>query len=116
MLGVLLEESGEIATGDYEGEEDRQCQVDRLAREYGCIVEHATDTKLLLDLDSAEAVESFTTRIRDARRRGLPVASFELMPSRNSATKGSRHARVHLEEPMPLVERILLQALLGSDP
>lgn len=115
MLDTLLLEC-DVGADDYADEHDRQHHVDRLAKEHGCTVEVATDDVLLLDLDSAEAVGTFITRIRYARSRGIPLGRYELMPSRNSATKGSQHARVHLEQPTPLRERILLQALLGSDP
>lgn len=113
MIEALM---ARIEASHYPDEEDRQAQVERLANQYGCSVEVATDDVLLLDLDSAEAVEMFVARIEYARSRGLPLGSYELMPSRSAPTKGSQHARVQLEGPTPLCERILLQALLGSDP
>lgn len=47
MIEALM---ARIEAGHYPDEEDRQAHVDRLANQYGCTVEVATDDVLLLDL------------------------------------------------------------------
>jgi hypothetical protein len=113
MIDALM---ARIEAGHYPDEEDRQAQVDRLASQYGCTVEVATDDVLLLDLDwrkrlRCSSLASSTRGPVDSRS-----AATSSCQSRSAQTKGSQHARVQLEGPPPLCERILLQVLLGSDP
>jgi hypothetical protein len=95
---------------------DREREVGALADGFDCDVEVAGPNVLQLDLDSWDAVKFFMEQLPLARAKGLPIGAAEIRRSRNSQIKGSRHARVHLTQDVPLLERILMQALLGSDP
>lgn len=82
-----------------------------LAHSRECDLVEANDSLLLIDLDSAEAVEDFHDNYEWFNERSwLGKATF--WKSRNDGT----HIQIELTTPRPLVERVLLQRLLGSDP
>lgn len=84
------------------------------AAEQNLDVELATDTTLFLDIDSEEAFAYFEQQL--AVYDSLDIVDYDyyvVRPSKSGLPK--RHITVYLFEPLPLVERILLQAVLGSD-
>ena len=82
------------------------------AASLGCEVMESDDLTLLLDLDTAQAVEDFTNRVPFAKALGfLGEDSYQLLKSRS----GNTHAVVKLVKPLDVARRIALQAILGSD-
>ncbi len=95
----------------YYGLESKYAELE--AEKYGGQVVYPTQYELQLDLDSEEAVEGFRSRLRWLEKI-IPVKQFGIGPSRSP---GKFHAVVELEKPVSSdMERILLQACLGSDP
>lgn len=87
--------------------------VQKKAKELNCDVMYGDPHTLLLDIDSDAAWEQF--------QRQLPIVcefynvvdnSYEVLPSKS----GNRHVIVRLDATLPLTERLMLQATLGSDP
>jgi hypothetical protein len=83
------------------------------AQDANCDIDIAHDLVLQLDLDSREALDRY-----DAMRPVLvsncllsPTAVEDLRRSRS----GNFHVTLTLSKPLPVEERIMLQALLGSD-
>lgn len=73
-------------------------------------------TLLLLDLDTSEAWVAFKAMLRCVNQNLYSHHSVFIVKIRWwYSTNGNRHAIVYLSEAMPLVERLLLQAVLGSD-
>lgn len=83
-----------------------------------CTIELSDETTLQLDLDSEEAYGVYFKQVQ--RLRELELLSLDpylddpvtVRRSRN----GNRHVIIKLARALPVEERILLQALLGSDP
>lgn len=71
------------------------------------------DFTLLLDLDGDVELDA---RLLDRASElfGVQVDTFEVWTSKSGPP--NRHARVKLVNPATVVERIALQAMLGSDP
>jgi hypothetical protein len=92
-------------------------QLQQLAEERGCDLIVADDRKLLLDLDGgSERLDFMYSQIDMLHRNGaLPrlAAPVQTWQSRSGA---NYHAALWLVSPLPLVERIALQTILGSDP
>lgn len=87
--------------------------VEHQAAKKGCTIRVAKPTELFLDLDSVEAKRRAEELVDLAVEKSLiPFESVEWL---RSSTEGHFHAVVTLKEPMPIRERVLWQALLGSD-
>jgi hypothetical protein len=71
------------------------------------------ETMLTLDLDSEEAEAQFRNEL-EAVNRLLGVLKVEEWPSKRGGAH--KHAVVWLKTPATALERIALQAALGSDP
>jgi hypothetical protein len=82
----------------------------KLAEEEGFEVVRGNDATLLLDLDTEHAVEQFY-RVLPIVEEHFGVESHETWSSKS----GKTHAAVKLTAPLPCVQRLLLQAALGSD-
>lgn len=92
----------------------RADQVERLAREENCTVYIGAPDELLLDLDTPwtpGAGAQFRAAYTMACERDLPLGNYEVLASRN----GNTHVIVHLTRAVDMTERLLMQALLGSD-
>ncbi len=86
--------------------------VQNRAQKLNCTIEYADDHTLQLDIDSEEAFRNFQCRHATLCNHGLPLeAEYSVRPS----SGGNRHVNVRLKKPLPILERILLQALLASD-
>lgn len=79
----------------------------------------SNDMTLQLDIDSDASWERFKAAWsllkslgRTTSRANVVEQTYELLTSKS----GNRHVLVRLKEPLPVMERILLQAALGSDP
>jgi len=85
------------------------------ADEKNCTIEYSDDYTLQLDIDSETAYDTFHEQLHlleDLDLLGIaPGSLFEERRSRN----GNRHITIKLRDPLPITERILLQACLGSD-
>lgn len=97
----------------YEGLFDEDCR--KIAEERGCEVVFADDYTLQLDLDTDEAYDHFVFAFERLEEEEVlqSVAGWQEWRSRSG--KG-RHVQIALADPMPLEQRIMVQALLGSDP
>ena len=85
----------------------------REAAKHGGQIVLPSSCELQLDLDSDAAVEVFKANLLILETM-IPVKQYGISPSR---TKGKFHAVVELMQPVNgHMERILLQACLGSDP
>lgn len=85
-------------------------EVVRIARLKGFTVVEGNDYTLLLDIDSPTLNESFWSVLTMMLDR-FP-GDYEKWNSKN----GNWHFRITLDSPLPLIERIALQAMCGSDP
>lgn len=88
------------------------------AADRNCTIEHADDKTLQLDLDSEAAYEVYlkqVVRLRELELLPVDVTLDEFASVRRSRS-GNRHVIIKLFRPLPAEERIMLQALLGSDP
>jgi hypothetical protein len=81
------------------------------ANEEGLVVMPAGENELQLDIDTDEAYAQFG--------RVLPVLKeyFGVISNFTTRSKSGdgRHVRIRLAQPMPVMQRIALQAALGSD-
>lgn len=84
----------------------------RSAKEKDCVIEFSHDRVLQLDIDSDGAYDKFFTQLQMLFRYGVVDSdSYQVRYSRS----GNRHVTIDLRNPLPVRERIFLQALLGSD-
>lgn len=83
------------------------------AERYGCDILYSTPRTLLLDIDSEDALERYYTALHMLADNGVYIVeSDNIFISRS----GKRHIVVTLKDrDYSLIERIMLQALLGSD-
>jgi len=91
---------------------DRSAFAFDQAEQHNCDILVATPTTLLLDLDTDEQYRAFLRNLDVLRRETSLVVSYEELKSRS----GNRHVVVSLAEPLDITTRLLLQAVLGSDP
>lgn len=77
----------------------------------GCTAEFADDKTIQLDFDSKEVPEDFHSNLGWYMGQLKMNWRYEERKSRN----GNVHVILHLDEPLPPMERILIQALMGSD-
>jgi hypothetical protein len=71
----------------------------------------ATDTTLLLDIDSDTLPDGFM-RWLTLLEEQVGVVTYEVFVSKS----GNRHVIITMKQPMDIIERIAWQAILGSDP
>lgn len=84
------------------------------ARQEGLRVVLPTATQLQVDIDNDADYARFTQAFDLTMRHGIGgVSSFTERPSRSGGER--RHITVHLALPVTALERIALQAILGSD-
>ena len=83
------------------------------ARKQGLRVVLPTALELQIDIDSDEALYDFERRYELARNTGLPLAGYSSQPSKSGGEK--RHITVRMSLKITPLERIALQAILGSD-
>lgn len=83
----------------------------REAQDSGLLVVLSDPTLLLIDCDSLDAFNRVVENLRWGQRLlGIETAWFTVSKS------GNRHVYVRLSEPLPQVDRVLLQGALGGDP
>lgn len=88
--------------------------VNQLAERKGCTVERADDCTLQIDLDSDEAFAFFEEQIGLMNNIGLVSWNgYDVRPSKSGLPH--RHVTVKLLESLSIIQRIALQAALGSD-
>lgn len=91
-------------------------EVEAEARAKGKCVRYPEPDELFIDLDGEEAREEFMRRYKRVQE-SLGVDTYTLAPS---ATPGHYHVTVRLHEAIPEegrdLRRLLMQAILGSDP
>lgn len=89
-----------------------QSAIDKAASS-GMVVVYPTDCQLQIDIDGNEAYGTFLC-VLPTLQQHFPVAKVETHLSKSGGEK--RHVTVTLEKPvMSNMERVLLQACLGSD-
>jgi len=96
---------------DNEIDHSSQFSLDK-ARKEGLRVVVPTAFELQIDIDSEEALFEFERRYDFARQLGL-VSSYSMRPSKSGGERYHVTARVPLK--ITPLERITLQAILGSD-
>src|SRR2546421_648626 len=92
-----------------------RCSQDAMvmATKSGWSVKHPADNELFIDIDDRSGYIRFV-RARKVLREFLEIKEIIKTPSKSG--KPSRfHITVRLEQPITPLERILLQALFGSD-
>lgn len=113
-MGDLLEITQELS-GAYPVQPFRDnAERDAMASAVGCYAIEATDQELFLDLDSEEAHDHFLEFWPDFCGIFGTDGDYKESWSRSGSPK--RHITVILPVPVPLVQRIAFQAILGSDP
>jgi len=114
----VMEEGGQIVPEVWSGDGVIRTneQMEEWAKIEGCRVEVADSRTLFIDIDSNAAYTVFVDNIYLADRIfGIDKrkSNWVCTPSKSGGEK--RHIRVKLFREFSLVERILLQACLGSD-
>jgi hypothetical protein len=116
MLGLLRDHA--VDGADIEAYDDTE-PVEEIASAKGCRVVYPTPRELQLDLDDASQLKYFWAQWNRLYRAGADHAmmiDWDSVPLvLDSSTKGHFHVIVKLSQPLDVPERILLQALLGSD-
>lgn len=90
---------------------DTTLEAHAKAMEAGHEILVASDLIIQLDLDSAADVSVFERHSGRLKDLGLAVASAESWPSKS----GNKHVQITLSAPVPILERIAVQCVLGSD-
>jgi hypothetical protein len=84
-----------------------------IAATKNCEVVYGSEWTLQIDLDSPAAIYAFENQCALLfQRREPPWTRVERWTSKSGE---GEHVVLHLKEPTPILERILLQAALGSD-
>jgi hypothetical protein len=87
--------------------------AEKQAAKNGCFVEIPPATTLQIDVDSDASYTTFLEQLEVLRSLNpLERYTFDVRPSK---TPGHRHVRVFMSSEVLPLERILLQAVLGSD-
>lgn len=86
-------------------------EAEEQALKEGLVVVRSTPKTLLLDLDNAAAVAQYV-RMREKVREFYALNVGWEWKSRS----GNQHVVLELRDPLPVETRLLLQAVLGSDP
>lgn len=106
----------EAISGDPHGEYDcgtpTAKQKEEKAKFMGLKMVKSNDLMLLLDLDSDAHVEDFERSMGILKEAKYPLVGKHLI---TISKRGKKHAYVRLSKPLGLMERIGLQAVLGSD-
>ena len=84
-----------------------------LAEKAGFEIVRGDDRTLLLDLDTPNAISQFAS-MRDMVRDKVGFVEVERWPSKSGG--GRTHVRISIRDPLSPIERIAVQAMLGSDP
>jgi hypothetical protein len=85
------------------------------AERLNCDIVYGDDHTLTVDLDTPEARESFHSRLGFLEGIGV-LPPFNILNSWHSKSGVNKHVQLWFERPIGSAEeRILLQALLGSD-
>lgn len=88
--------------------------MEQLAVKKGCFVVRAADNVLQIDIDDDASFEVFMKQIDVLESLDIvDVRNWTCAPSKSGGQK--RHITVGLGQPLPITQRILLQAVLGSD-
>jgi hypothetical protein len=105
----------DLATPDYDLDEGslptNEAALERAKRE-GLVVVYPTETELQIDIDNEQSYEFFLRQIKIVTRLADAYGYTE-RPSKSGMPK--RHITVKLKTPVTVLERICLQACLGSD-
>ena len=103
----------------YTGCDDTREDLERIAASRGCYLRTPLDHELFLDIDSAQALEQFEKLwkvfIAHCRHVGHSDPTKEITPSA-SGEPGHYHIVIRLGWRVSALERVMLQACLGSDP
>jgi len=83
------------------------------AEKMGCRVEWASDYTLQLDIDSDADFSAFEQQL--AMLTDLKLIALTEGYSVRRSRSGNRHINIELDDPLDIRDRILFQALLGSD-
>ncbi len=102
---------GRLVTSD--GYELTLDKAESNAAARGLVVVHPTEHEIFVDLDNDAALERFESMLPKLREH-VTVESVQVTPSASGLPH--RHAVVMLKGTVTPMERLLLQAILGSDP
>jgi hypothetical protein len=81
------------------------------AEEKNCTILYADDRTLQIDIDTDEDYEFFEKQVSRLREYMDLPATYDVLRS----ISGNRHILIQLPRPLPVKDRIMLQACLGSD-
>lgn len=94
------------------------CSVEesiKKAEHFDCDVIRSDEYHLLLDLDSKEQQKHFDKMLKSgALQKFFPCKVVDFWQSKSG--KGHKHVVLKLEKPLHPLQRLVLQAALGSDP
>jgi hypothetical protein len=89
--------------------------LEGIAKSLGCELVTGTDSQLTIDLDGDAAIKEFDTRYDMLIKYNiLPPHEYPHQSWVSRSGKG-KHVVIQLHDTLPLEERLLFQALLGSD-
>lgn len=86
--------------------------AEECAEACGCTVEYSNPRMLQLDIDTDEDFDFFQKQFQRLLQYSTKMAhQYQVRPSKS----GNRHVTIELLEDHSVIERIMLQAFLGSD-
>jgi hypothetical protein len=107
----VIEDGHYLLRKPWEGDEE---YVQAKAAEHNCEVVNASDYVLQLDFDSPEIPDDGAVVFGLLKDLGFIPEDTRWEQWRSKS--GNWHVQIHFDEPVPARQRVLLQALLGSDP
>lgn len=102
----------DVSSGDGIVRTFSQCQ--EWAEQVGCTLRIATDTELFIDIDTEDQYLQCQSMLGWLNGDHQIYHKWVVTPSKSGLPH--RHVIATLREPRPLIERITLQAVCGSDP
>lgn len=113
-MGMSVEEAVGLALDGNEDDQKYALELDKQrieeARKAGFIIVQGDDNTLLLDLDTPESRHQFNAMLPMVHDR-FNVKDYQTWSSKS----GNTHVRLTIEKCATPMERLLLQAVLGSD-
>jgi hypothetical protein len=105
-----------IDLAQYEGTDEKGLPSNKLALDKaeaeGLRVVYPTEKELQIDIDNEQSYLFFLDR-KNLVHRFIGIEDFQVSPSKSGLPR--RHITVRLKTPVTVLERICLQACLGSD-
>lgn len=100
----------------YEGFLNPLLNTDKKAADKGCVVVRPKENELFLDFDEVHQWNQFVGKNWPIFRKYFDPKATHKLEQSQSGKPGHIHITISLSKPVSALERILFQAVLGSDP